>query len=230
MKAMVMTAQGMPDVLALRELPPPTVSGGHELLVRLKAAGVNPVDTKLRARGTYFPERMPAILGCDGAGVVEATGTEVQRYRPGDAVYFCSGGIGSHPGTYAQYAVIDERLVAPKPRSLSYAEAAAAPLVLVTAWESLRDRAVIKEGDRVLMHAGAGGVGRVALELARTRRVTSDRLSSGRFRQGGQRAEWRRGSRLGARHRCRRHFRAHGARAALRGRTRYLVPSPQLHL
>lgn len=167
MKAMVMTAQGTPDVLALRELPPPAVSGGHELLVRLKAAGVNPVDTKLRARGTYFPERMPAILGCDGAGVVEATGTEVQRYRPGDAVYFCSGGIGGHPGTYAEYAVIDERLAAPKPRSLSYAEAAAAPLVLITAWESLHDRAVIKEGDRVLIHAGAGGVGHVAIQLAR---------------------------------------------------------------
>src|SRR3569832_918876 len=207
MKAMVMTAQGMPDVLALRELPPPTVSGGHELLVRLKAAGVNPVDTKLRARGTYFPERMPAILGCDGAGVVEATGTEVQRYRPGDAVYFCSGGIGSHPGTYAQYAVIDERLVAPKPRSLSYAAAAAAR--------------------RACRHHRLGcGEGRVR---ARTRRGTSDRLSSGRFRQGGQRVEWRRGSRHGARHRGRRHFRAHGARAALRGRTRYLVAARQRH-
>src|SRR3569832_1153479 len=105
MKAMVMTAQGMLDVLALRELPPPTVSGGHELLVRLKAAGVNPVDTKLRTRDTYFPERMPAILGCDGAGVVETTGTEEQRNRPGDAVYFCSGGIGSHPGTFVFFVV-----------------------------------------------------------------------------------------------------------------------------
>src|SRR3569833_1587396 len=104
---------------------------------------------------------MPAILGCDGAGVVEATGTEVQRYRPGDAVYFCSGGIGSHPGTYAQYAIINERLMTPKPRSLSYAEAAAAPLIHDTAWESLHNRAVIKEGDRVLIHAGAGGVGHV---------------------------------------------------------------------
>src|SRR3569832_1139600 len=100
MKAMVMTAQGMPDVLALRELPPPTVSGGHELLVRLKAAGVNPVDTKLRARGTYKPERMPAILGCDGAGVVEATGTEVQRYRPDNTEKNSSDKNSSQPGTY----------------------------------------------------------------------------------------------------------------------------------
>src|SRR3569833_3724004 len=126
MKAMVMTAQGMPDVLALRELPPPTVSGGHELLVRLKAAGVNPVDTKLRARGTYFPERMPAILGCAGAGVVEATGTEVHRYRPGDAEYFCSGGIGSHPGTYALFVVFVVCLVASLLRCLCFVVVVAA--------------------------------------------------------------------------------------------------------
>lgn len=166
MKVIMMTAQGAPDILQLRELPVPTM-GAQDLLVRIKAAGVNPVDTKLRARGTYFPERMPAILGCDGAGVVEAAGPEVQCFKPGDAVYFCNGGIGGHSGTYAEYAVIDERLAAPKPRSLSFAEAAAAPLVLITAWESLHDRARIKENDRVLIHAGAGGVGHIAIQLAR---------------------------------------------------------------
>lgn len=167
MKVMMMTAQGAPNVLQLRELPTPTLNGPRDLLVRIKAAGVNPVDTKLRARGTYFPERMPAILGCDGAGVVEATGSGAQRYKPGDAVYFCNGGIGGHAGTYAEYAVIDERFAAPKPHNLSFAEAAAAPLVLITAWESLHDRAKIKQGDRVLIHAGAGGVGHVAIQLAR---------------------------------------------------------------
>ncbi len=167
MKAIVMTAPGAVDVLKLRELPPPVISGGHDLLVRLKAAGVNPLDTKLRARGTYFPERMPAILGCDGAGVVEAVGPEVQRFKPGDAVYFCNGGIGAHPGTYADYVTIDERLAAPKPRLLSFAEAAAAPLVLITAWEALHDRARLKEDHSVLIHAGAGGVGHVAIQLAR---------------------------------------------------------------
>lgn len=167
MKAMVMTATGAPDVLKLQEVPTPSLGGAQDLLVRIKAAGVNPVDTKLRARGTYFPERMPAILGCDGAGVVEAVGPEVRRYRPGDTVYFCNGGIGAHPGTYAEYAVIDERLAAPKPRTLSFAEAAAAPLVLITAWEALHDRARIAEGQHVLIHAGAGGVGHVAIQLAK---------------------------------------------------------------
>ena len=101
MKAILMHAPGAPQVLGLADVPPPRIAHDTELLVRLKAAGVNPIDTKLRARGTYFPERMPAILGCDGAGVVEAVGAGVSRFRPGDAVYFCNGGIGGHPGNYA---------------------------------------------------------------------------------------------------------------------------------
>lgn len=167
MKAIVMTATGGPEVLQLQDVATPILSGERDLLIRIKAAGVNPVDTKLRARGTYFPERMPTVLGCDGAGVVEAIGSDVQLYQPGDAVYFCNGGIGAHPGTYAEYTVIDERLVAPKPRTLSFAEAAAAPLVLITAWEALHDRAHVQEGQHVLVHAGAGGVGHVAIQLAK---------------------------------------------------------------
>jgi len=165
MKALVMTAAGAPDVLQVRDLPNPT-PGGRQLLVRLKAAGINPLDTKLRARGTYFPERMPAILGCDGAGIVEAIGPEARQFKAGDAVYFCNGGIGGHPGTYAEYALVDERYTAAKPRSLSFAEAAAAPLVLITAWEALHDRAGLQPEHRVLVHAGAGGVGHVAIQLA----------------------------------------------------------------
>jgi NADPH2:quinone reductase len=166
MKALVMTAAGGPEVLQMRELPDPTAHG-RQLLVRLKAAGVNPLDTKLRSRGTYFPERMPAVLGCDGAGFVEAAGPETQRFKAGDAVYFCNGGIGGHPGTYAEYALVDERFAAPKPASLSFAEAAAAPLVLITAWEALHDRGRLQRGQHVLIHAGAGGVGHVAVQLAR---------------------------------------------------------------
>ncbi len=165
MKALVMTAAGAPDVLQVRDLPTPTPEG-RQLLVRLKAAGINPLDTKLRARGTYFPERMPAILGCDGAGIVEAIGPEARQFKAGDAVYFCNGGIGGHPGTYAEYALVDERYAAAKPQSLSFAEAAAAPLVLITAWEALHDRAGLQPGHRVLIHAGAGGVGHVAIQLA----------------------------------------------------------------
>lgn len=166
MKAILMTAPGGPDVLQYTDIPVPSLSGAHDMLVRLKAAGVNPVDTKLRDKGTYYPEHMPAILGCDGAGVVEAVGPAVNRFKPGDAVYFCNGGIGGHPGNYAEYAVVDEAWAAAKPASLSYAEAAAAPLVLITAWEALHDRARMQAGQTVLVHAGAGGVGHVAVQLA----------------------------------------------------------------
>ncbi|EKQ68158.1 Zn-dependent oxidoreductase, NADPH:quinone reductase [Leptolyngbyaceae cyanobacterium JSC-12] len=162
-----MTAIGTPDVLQLADVAPPMQPTATELAIRLKAAGVNPIDTKLRQRGTFYPDKMPAILGCDGAGIVEAVGNAVQRFRPGDEVYFCNGGLGDRPGTYAEYAIVDERFVARKPRTLSFAVAAAAPLVLITAWEALYDRARLQPGQRVLIHAGAGGVGHVAVQLAR---------------------------------------------------------------
>ena len=162
-----MTAPGNPDVLQMAEVPDPSIQQDSELLVRLRAAGVNPIDTKLRKRGTFFPDRLPAILGCDGAGIVEAVGAGVRRFRPGDQVYFCNGGIGGHPGNYAEWAIVDERFAASMPRSLSFAEAAAAPLVLITAWEGLYDRGRLQAGQRVLIHAGAGGVGHVAVQLAK---------------------------------------------------------------
>lgn len=172
MKAVLITNPGAPENLQLHQVPEPTIQQETELLVRLKAAGVNPIDTKLRSRGTFFPDRMPAILGCDGAGIVEAVGAAVRRFRPGDEVYFCNGGIGGHPGNYAEWTVIDERFAATKPRTLSFAEAAAAPLVLITAWEALYDRARLQAGQRVLIHAGAGGVGHVALQLAKLQGAT----------------------------------------------------------
>ncbi len=167
MKAMAMIATGAPEVLAAVDVPQPKITHPTELLVKLKAAGVNPIDTKLRSKGTYYPGRLPAILGCDGAGVVEAAGGAVENYRVGDAVYFCNGGIGGHPGNYAEYAVIDERFAAPKPGTLSFIEAAAVPLVFITAWEALHDRARLQPGQRVLIHAGAGGVGHAAIQLAK---------------------------------------------------------------
>ncbi|MEA5581392.1 zinc-dependent alcohol dehydrogenase family protein [Nodularia harveyana UHCC-0300] len=168
MKAVVMTAAGSPEVLQLQEIPKPTLPlGNTQLLVRLVAAGVNPIDAKLRQRGTFYPEQMPAILGCDGAGVVEAVGAGVGRFRVGDAVYFCYGGLGADQGNYAEYTVVDERFVARKPASVSFAEAAAAPLVLITAWEALYERGRLEPGERVLVHAGAGGVGHVAIQLAK---------------------------------------------------------------
>ncbi|WP_414541905.1 zinc-dependent alcohol dehydrogenase family protein [Nostoc sp. CCY0012] len=168
MKAVLMTAAGSPEVLQLQEVVNPSVPlGNTELLVRLVAAGVNPIDTKLRQRGTFYPDQMPAILGCDGAGIVEAVGAGAERFRPGDAVFFCYGGLGAHQGNYAEYTVVDERFVARKPASVSFAEAAAAPLVLITAWEALYERGRLEPGERVLIHAGAGGVGHVAIQLAK---------------------------------------------------------------
>jgi len=163
-----MTEVGTPQVLQLQEVPQPTIQTDSEILVRLKAAGVNPIDTKLRRRGLLYPDQMPAILGCDGAGVVEAVGAGVQEFRVGDQVYFCAGGLGkSGTGNYAQWAVVEERFVAHKPTSVSFAEAAAAPLVLITAWEALYDRGGLTEGQKVLIQAGAGGVGHVAIQLAK---------------------------------------------------------------
>ncbi|UBF28565.1 zinc-dependent alcohol dehydrogenase family protein [Kovacikia minuta CCNUW1] len=172
MKAVLMTAAGNPEVLQIGEVPTPTVLQATDLLVRLQAAGVNPIDTKLRQRGTFYPDRMPAILGCDGAGIVEAVGAAVQKFQPGDAVYFCNGGIGGHPGNYAEWAIVNEAFAARKPTSISFVEAAAAPLVLITAWEALYDRANLQAGQTALIHAGAGGVGHVAIQLAKLQGAT----------------------------------------------------------
>ena len=165
-----MTEPGNPDVLQLGNIPEPQIKQSQEILVRLKAAGVNPIDTKLRRRGTFYPEQMPVILGCDGAGIVEEIGAAVTKFKPGDEVYFCAGGLGKQgTGNYAGFAVVDEDFVALKPHSISFAEAAAAPLVLITAWESIYDRGRLESGQTALIHAGAGGVGHVAIQLAKIR-------------------------------------------------------------
>ncbi|HYR05283.1 MAG TPA: alcohol dehydrogenase catalytic domain-containing protein, partial [Gallionella sp.] len=90
MRAILMTAPGRPDVLQLRDIPMPGLPSPHHLRVKLAAAGVNPIDTKLRTKPIYHPDKLPAILGCDGAGIVEGTGDAVTRFKPGDAVYFCN--------------------------------------------------------------------------------------------------------------------------------------------
>lgn len=167
MKAIVFETPGSPSVLKLQDIPAPTIQAETEVLVRLRAAGINPIDTKLRARGTFYPDKTPHVLGCDGAGVVEAVGAGVQSFQVGDEVFFCNGGLGGSIGTYAEFAVVDQRFLAIKPAALSFAEAAAAPLVLITAWESLYDRGRLQAGQTVLIQAGAGGVGHVAVQLAK---------------------------------------------------------------
>ena len=166
MRAILMTAVGGPEVLKLEDLPEPEITGEHDVLVRLRAAGVNPVDYKLRSHGT-FGNALPAILGWDGAGVVERAGPAVTRVWPGEEVYFCDGGFGPAPGTYAELKVVDERYLARKPERLSFVAAAAAPLVTITAWEALRERARVSADQTVLVQAGAGGVGHMSVQIAR---------------------------------------------------------------
>ena len=167
MQAILMLQPGAPEVLTATELPVPGLRTPTDLLVRMHAAGINPVDTKIRAKGPLLPDALTAVLGCDAAGIVEAVGDAVTRFRPGDPVWYCHGGLGGPHGNYAEYAVVDEAVAQPKPASLDFAQAAAAPLVLLTAWEALHDRARIQPGQTVLIHAGAGGVGHVAIQLAR---------------------------------------------------------------
>ncbi|OGI38231.1 MAG: alcohol dehydrogenase [Candidatus Muproteobacteria bacterium RBG_16_64_10] len=167
MKAIVMTAPGGPEVLEPRDLPEPKLVHDTDMLVRVHAAGVNPVDTKMRAKPAGYPAPLPPVLGCDAAGVVQAMGPAVTGFRPGDEVYYCQAPHHDRLGNYAQYAVVDHRLVARMPKRMSFTDAAAVPLVLITAWEALHDRAGIKPWHKVLIHAGAGGVGHIAIQLAR---------------------------------------------------------------
>ncbi len=166
MKAILMTAAGNPDVLQLREVPKPDLPSPHHVRVKLAAAGINPLDTKLRAKPAYYPDKLPAILGCDGAGIVDAIGNSVTRCKIGDAVYFCNGGLGDEQGCYAEYTTLHEDYCAAKPTNLSLQESAALPLVLITAWEALVERVNLQAGQTILIHAAAGGVGHIALQLA----------------------------------------------------------------
>ncbi len=168
MKAVYINKHGSPEVLTLVDIDEPTITSPTEVKVRLKAAGINPVDTKLRA-GAYPINQFPMILGCDGAGVVEEVGNEVTRFTIGDEVYFFhGGGIADIQGNYAEYKVLEEHFIAHKPKSLDFVHAAAAPLVLLTAWESLFDRADVKQDQTVFINAGAGGVGHIAIQLAKS--------------------------------------------------------------
>jgi NADPH2:quinone reductase len=140
-KAVVLTGAGGIDMLKFMEVPDPVIEGPQDVLVRLHAVGINPVDYKLRRAGGYYPDRLPLILGCDGAGVVEDTGEGVTKFKGGDEVFFFNGGMGGdEQGNYAEYTVIHQDYLVAKPNSLSMEEAASVPLVWLTAWEALFDR------------------------------------------------------------------------------------------
>ncbi|MCL7419295.1 MAG: zinc-dependent alcohol dehydrogenase family protein [Methylobacter sp.] len=167
MKAVLMTEVGGPEVLHLQDMAEPEITNPAQVKIRLKAAGINPIDTKVRGNGLFYPDALPAVLGCDGAGTIVAIGDEVTGFKPGDEVWFCNGGLGKEQGNYAEYTVIDNRWLALKPKTASFTEAAALPLVLITAWGALFERGGLQSGQTVLIHAGAGGVGHVAIQLAK---------------------------------------------------------------
>lgn len=147
-------------------IPRPTPRPG-EVLVRIHASGVNPLDLKIRAgAAAHARHPLPAVLGMDLAGVVEALGDGVEAFRVGDAVYGLTGGVGGVQGALADLAAVDADLLAHKPRNLSMREAAALPLITITAWEGLVDRAQVRPGQKVLVHGGAGGVGHIAVQMA----------------------------------------------------------------
>lgn len=166
MRAARFHAYGPPSVLQIDEIPRP-VAGPDDVLVEVVAASVNPIDTKIRAGGQrgVIRLKLPWVTGLDVSGIVVAVGSRVSRFAVGDAVF----GSPTHrrPGTCAEFVAIAERELAPKPSSLSHAEAASLPLVALTAWEALVRLAKLRAGEMVLIQAGAGGVGTVAIQLAR---------------------------------------------------------------
>jgi len=153
--------------LALEELDRPSLAPG-EVRVRVAASGVNPLDLKIRAgQAAHARPQLPAVLGLDLAGRVEEVGRAVTGFAVGDQVFGLTGGVGGIPGSLAEEAVVDARLLARAPDALSLRESAALPLAFVTAWEGLVDRARVRTGQKVLVHGGAGGVGHVAVQIAR---------------------------------------------------------------
>ncbi|SIR17384.1 NADPH:quinone reductase [Pseudomonas sp. B10] len=165
MKAMILKSFGGPDSFELSDVPKPVPQAG-QVLVRVHATSINPLDYQVR-RGDY-PDLvpLPAITGHDVSGVVEAIGPGVSAFAPGDEVWYTPQ-IFDGQGSYAQYHVAAESIIARKPASLSHLEAASLSLVGGTVWEALTVRAVLRVGESILIHGGAGGVGHVAIQVAK---------------------------------------------------------------
>ncbi len=171
MKAVRVHEFGGPDVLRVEEVPDPA-PGAHEVLVRLHAAGVNPVDTYLRAGSYARKPALPFIPGSDGAGVIEAFGAEVRGVKVGDRVYVLKSGGASSGGTYAQRTVCDLPQVHPLPPNLSFAQGAAIGVAYATAYRALLQRGQAKPAETVLVHGASGGVGIAAVQVASSRGMT----------------------------------------------------------
>ena len=166
MKAFIIDRYGRKGSLRFGEMPEPEVRD-HDVLVRIHAAGVNPLDSKIRDGEFKFilPYRLPLIPGNDVAGVVTRVGAKVRRFKPGDEVY--ARPDKGRIGTFAEFIAMNDADVAMKPTNLSMEEAASIPLVALTAWQALVEKAKLKKGQKVLIHAGSGGVGTFAIQLAK---------------------------------------------------------------
>jgi NADPH:quinone reductase len=181
MKAMVINRYGGPEVFEAATLPDPQAGPG-QVRIRVHASSVNPLEIKIRTGLVRSGPEFPAILNGDVAGVVDEVGAGVEAFRPGDPVVGCAGGVRGHPGALADFMLADARLVTRAPRRLPLEDCAALPLVFMTAWSALVDRADIQPGEHVLIHAGTGGVGHVAVQLAKARgaRVATTVSSAGK--------------------------------------------------
>jgi NADPH:quinone reductase len=165
-RAQVLRSFGDPSKFELTDLPTPEVRPGT-VLIRVAATSVNQIDLKILGGLPIAPD-LPAVLGADVAGIVEKVGAGVIDFGVGDEVYGCAGGVKGQPGALAEYMVADARLLAPIPKNLTMHDAAALPLVSITAWDAF-ERLSLSAADHVLVHGGVGGVGHIAVQLAKAR-------------------------------------------------------------
>jgi NADPH2:quinone reductase len=167
MKALILAQFGAP--YTLEDLVIPHVGSG-EVLVKIAASGVNPLDLKIKAgQAEHARASLPAVLGIDLSGTIIAIGNGVHNFEIGDEVFGMTGGVAGIPGTLSEYAAVDARLIAKKPKNLNMHNSAALPLIFITAWEGLVDRAQVGPGKSVLIHGGAGGVGHIAIQIAKAK-------------------------------------------------------------
>lgn len=167
MRAAIINKFGKPDVLEVTEIEKP-VANDDEVLIKVIAAGINPVDTKVRAGTSGMSKRLelPAILGWDVSGIIESIGKNVTDFQPGNAVFGCIGfpGLGK---AYSEYTVADPALLAKKPANISFEEAAAVPLAALTAYQAINEHLKVVSGQKILIQAAAGGVGHLAVQFAK---------------------------------------------------------------
>lgn len=167
MKALVLNSYSEP--LQLETVPNP-IAGPGEVLIKVKSSGLNPLDLKIMVgQAAHAQTKLPAIIGIDVSGVIESIGEGVTDFKKGDEVYGMIGGVGGNPGSLAEYVAANANLLALKPKNLSFHDSAALPLIFITAWEGIVDRANVHVGQKVLIHGGSGGVGHLAVQIAKAR-------------------------------------------------------------